>query len=233
MKKNLYDVLELSQHASVEAIEAAYQRLSEKFSPDRVGNAAIPDADFHYKLVKEAYATLSIPDRRLFYNLTLQERLLPSAESFEEDAPYWSFSKFTTFALMLFSLVAIGLYLNHKSALEKTRIEEEKVRAAERIFTKQQEEQQAVREQTMSTQATREARQQEDRARAETAQALTSQDYAMRQRNAQEEQARQRAENEARRREQEEQRELQNRARQEQLSRERQLREFDAERRRR
>ena len=233
MKKNLYDVLELSQHASAEAIEAAYQRLSEKFNPDRVGSAVIPDADFHYKLVKEAYATLSVPDRRLFYNLTLKERLLPPAESIEDDAPYWSFSKFTTYALMLFLLVGTGLYFNHRSSLEKIRIEEEKVRAAERIFAKQQEEQRAVREQTMSTQEAREARQQEERTRAETARALTSQDYAMRQRNAQEEQARQRAENEARRREQEEQRELQNRARQEQASRERQLREFDMERRRR
>jgi len=58
----LYDILELSPTAGLDEIKAAYRRLSTQVHPDRGGSGAL------FRLVREAYETLSDDNRRAEYD---------------------------------------------------------------------------------------------------------------------------------------------------------------------
>jgi len=58
----LYDILELSPTAGLDEIKAAYRRLSTQVHPDRGGSGAL------FRLVREAYETLSDDDLRAEYD---------------------------------------------------------------------------------------------------------------------------------------------------------------------
>lgn len=60
-----YDVLDIDNQANQAAIKKAYKRLAVKYHPDKNTD---PDAEQKFKLVKEAYETLSNPHKRSQYD---------------------------------------------------------------------------------------------------------------------------------------------------------------------
>lgn len=122
--KTLYDILEVSNSASPEIIRVAYERLSEKFSPQATGDERIfNDA------VKEAFVTLSNPTKRAQYDKTLELRNLRNTlglRSVEVIEPFWTLPKIAIIAVVVLSLG--GFYYKHQR--EQARIEAEKAIAA-------------------------------------------------------------------------------------------------------
>jgi len=65
-KRDYYDVLGLAKNASDDDIKKAYRKLAMKYHPDR--NQDDPTSEEKFKEVKEAYETLSDPQKRAAYN---------------------------------------------------------------------------------------------------------------------------------------------------------------------
>jgi DnaJ-class molecular chaperone len=106
--KTLYDILELSSNASDDSIRAAYERLSEKFDPDRPENAGKPDVKFKSDAVKDAFLTLANPATRAQYDRTLAARMHPPVEILEEVEPFWTIPKLTVVVLIV--IIGGGYY---------------------------------------------------------------------------------------------------------------------------
>lgn len=70
MKLTLYSILDLSADASPEEIDTAYQREKKRLEPH-----ANHDSLNEMKLVQEAYATLSDPERRKQYDQSLKDNI--------------------------------------------------------------------------------------------------------------------------------------------------------------
>jgi curved DNA-binding protein CbpA len=68
MTADHYQILGVRTSASLEEIEAAYRRLSHEFHPDVNDD---DDAAERFKAVREAYETLSDPERRVLYDAEL------------------------------------------------------------------------------------------------------------------------------------------------------------------
>ena len=64
--RDYYEILNLPNTASEDAIKRAYRRLAMKNHPDR--NPGDPDAEMRFKESAEAYEVLSDPERRAIYN---------------------------------------------------------------------------------------------------------------------------------------------------------------------
>lgn len=60
--KNLYEVLAVSPSATSEQVKSSYRRCAREAHPDRQGDAE------HFRLIQEAYAVLSDPDKRAAYD---------------------------------------------------------------------------------------------------------------------------------------------------------------------
>ncbi|OQW92689.1 MAG: hypothetical protein BWK79_14145 [Beggiatoa sp. IS2] len=70
MKKNLYQLLEISPDATPEQIQMAMVRLGKKY----VSNGQIDESTrVHFEQIKEAYQILSSPYRRTAYDVSLEE----------------------------------------------------------------------------------------------------------------------------------------------------------------
>lgn len=65
---NLYELLEVSQSATIEEITKSYRRLARKYHPDSVGNDSTVE---QFKKIVEAYEILSDPNKRAIYNSKL------------------------------------------------------------------------------------------------------------------------------------------------------------------
>ena len=65
----LYDVLEVSPHASTETIEAAYKSLAKRFHPDKNKDLG---AESKMKGINHAYQILKDPEKRKLYNRQAQ-----------------------------------------------------------------------------------------------------------------------------------------------------------------
>lgn len=68
-ERTLYDVLEVSQHASLVVVKAAYRSLAQVLHPDKNSGTAASGA--RLSEINAAYATLSEPARRLLYDQSL------------------------------------------------------------------------------------------------------------------------------------------------------------------
>lgn len=137
MANTFYDLLEVSQSASHETIAAAYRRLHAKHA-ENVG-AGNEDATNLLIALREAYGTLSDPERRRRYDGKLAVR---SAE------PAMPASRPRSF-LVLLALVAViaisgSLYKKYQAEQEAARLERERIaaeaKAAELALKKQREE---------------------------------------------------------------------------------------------
>lgn len=65
MTRDYYEVLQLHPNAEAEVIQAAYRRLSLKYHPDVYKGA---DAELRMRELNEAYAVLSLPEKRVAYD---------------------------------------------------------------------------------------------------------------------------------------------------------------------
>lgn len=110
--KTLYELLELSSGAAPDAIRAAYERLSPRFDPDRVENAANPDAKIQFDAIKDAFLTLSNPVRRAQYDKTLAARTQPAFQRVEIIEPFWSLPKLIVLAVIV--VFGGGYYYKNK-----------------------------------------------------------------------------------------------------------------------
>ncbi|HZX32149.1 MAG TPA: J domain-containing protein [Rhodocyclaceae bacterium] len=140
---NFYDLLEVNRSASLEAISAAYQRLRAKLT-DMVGG---PDEDATNQLIalREAYSTLSDPERRRRYDdrLALRE---------SEPVPIPAQSRSFLAIAVLAILLGVGWlsYSKYQTTQEKARLERERIaaetRAAELALQKEKEDREALQE---------------------------------------------------------------------------------------
>lgn len=233
MKKTLYDLLELSPHASQESISAAYARLAEKKHPDHEDNRFVPNAQADYILLKQAYETLSNPMLRRAYDEKLREPEYPVIEAVEPS--FWTSGKIL--AALLLALVAGIAYQNHArdKAIEAERLKielnnAEIARKDKEAWERHEQERQenAARSDARQKQYDEERRQRQmqsqleaDRRRGDQ----VSRELAYAEREAKRD-ADRKAEAEARK-ERDAKREEENRARQAQLDNERKLRELD------
>jgi len=68
--RDYYEVLELGRDALADQIKTNYRRLAMKWHPDR--NSGSTEAEERFKLISEAYATLSDPAKRSQYDAYLE-----------------------------------------------------------------------------------------------------------------------------------------------------------------
>jgi molecular chaperone DnaJ len=65
--RDYYEILEISQNATIEEIKASYRRLAIRFHPDK--NPGDRDAEEQFKQVSEAYQVLSDLEKRQLYDM--------------------------------------------------------------------------------------------------------------------------------------------------------------------
>ena len=69
MKKNYYEILEISENASQEIVEKAYKTLAMKYHPDLHGNSTCDENyEEKLKLINEAYEVLKDKEKRAEYD---------------------------------------------------------------------------------------------------------------------------------------------------------------------
>lgn len=82
MGKNYYEILEIDKHASEEIIKKAYNTLAKKYHPDLQSEDMKLICEEKFKLINEAYETLSVPEKRKKYDNYLNETII-SKEAFD------------------------------------------------------------------------------------------------------------------------------------------------------
>lgn len=77
MKKDLYEILEVSKNVSIEVLEAAYKRLAKKYHPDMHNRIDRDWAENKMTEINYAYQTLKDPVRRRNYDFFLLFTSIP------------------------------------------------------------------------------------------------------------------------------------------------------------
>ena len=83
MEKNYYEILEVDRNASPEIIDKAYKTLAKKYHPDLQDDAYKKEAEEIFKIINEAYETLSDPKQRSLYDQKL-ENIIISQDKYNE-----------------------------------------------------------------------------------------------------------------------------------------------------
>ena len=83
MDKNYYEILEVDRNASPEIIEKAYKTLAKKYHPDLQDDIHKKEAEETFKMINEAYETLSNPTLKATYDEQLSNATI-SQESYNE-----------------------------------------------------------------------------------------------------------------------------------------------------
>lgn len=118
-ERTFYDILEVSNTASAETIQAAYERLAAKFDPAKEGNAA---ARMQFDAVKQAFLTLGNAENRAQYDRRLSLRSFTPARPVQVMEPFWTLPKLAIVGLIVLAIG--GFYFKHQS--EQARLEAEK-----------------------------------------------------------------------------------------------------------
>lgn len=123
-EKTLYDILEVSQTASDEAIRAAYERLVARLIREASGKSPDDSESLRLLALREAFLTLGNPQKRAQYDRRLAaEWLAPKRE------PFWSVSR----AIVVLLALAVGaIYLWHDRRAQTAALEAQKAIAAEK-----------------------------------------------------------------------------------------------------
>lgn len=121
MANTLYDLLEINQSASPEAIAAGYRRLHQRFAEP--AGAGDEDATNRLIALREAYTTLSDPVRRQRYDARLAAREVEDTE-----APPTAFVKWLLIAAVL-GASGVG-YAKYRAEQAQARLESERAIAA-------------------------------------------------------------------------------------------------------
>lgn len=97
--KNYYDILGVSKNATQEEIKQKYRELAKKWHPDANGNTK--ESEEKFKMISEAYSTLSSPKEREKYDLLMNA----SSRQYSENRTYknwqsegdgeWEFTYYT------------------------------------------------------------------------------------------------------------------------------------------
>lgn len=92
MKKTLYELLEVSEGASIEVIEKAYKVLAKKYHPDlQQTSEGKAEAETKMKEINEAYSILSDMQKRKSYDVELKnKRELENRKNTENDRKYYN-----------------------------------------------------------------------------------------------------------------------------------------------
>ena len=88
-KKNYYEILGVSENASIEEIKKAYRKLAKEYHPDTKGGDK--RAESRFKDISEAYAVLKDPKKRQEYDLM---RKNPFSQGFGGQAGDYGFRDF-------------------------------------------------------------------------------------------------------------------------------------------
>jgi curved DNA-binding protein CbpA len=87
LPKNYYQILGIPSNASAAVIKAAYKNLAKQFHPDI--NPDNSQAEEQFKLINEAYQTLSKPAKKASYDQQLfVQHLVPEAPTFQYQTSY-------------------------------------------------------------------------------------------------------------------------------------------------
>jgi curved DNA-binding protein CbpA len=121
--RTLYDVLEVSKSASQDMIDAAFTRLSAKFTAVDESKAVNPTQRFYLDAVNRAYATLSDPEKRTQYDRKLELDAFTSVRRAPVAESVWTLPKLALIGIVV--LGVSGFYYKHQK--EQTRLEAEKV----------------------------------------------------------------------------------------------------------
>lgn len=153
MENTLYDLLEVNQSASQDAISASYKRLKLKF--EEVAASGDEDATNQLVALREAFSTLSNLARRKRYDEKLA--LNQSVTEFSDTQPR-SLMK----PLLIAVVIAIGgvTYMKFQAEKEQARLETERLiaatKAAELEAIKEREEREALERKAAKERAERE-----------------------------------------------------------------------------
>lgn len=83
MDKNYYEILEVDRNASPEIIEKAYKTLAKKYHPDLQDEFHKKEAEETFKIINEAYETLSNPEQRSLYDQKIENTVI-SQDKYDE-----------------------------------------------------------------------------------------------------------------------------------------------------
>ena len=83
MDKNYYEILEVDRNASPEIIEKAYKTLAKKYHPDLQDDIHKREAEETFKIINEAYQTLSNPELRALYDQKIEDTVV-SQDKYDE-----------------------------------------------------------------------------------------------------------------------------------------------------
>lgn len=164
MQKSLYDLLEVSATASPESIAVSYRRLQAKFA-ELQSSSDSEDATNQLIALREAYSTLSSPERRAAYDDKLAART--TAEQSQDGEPR-SYAK----GLLLLALIGVcgfGYARYQSNQAQQLILEREKAAAEVRLaeIEAQRERERVEREGYAARQAENQREQEERRARYE------------------------------------------------------------------
>lgn len=123
-ERTFYDILEVSNTASSDTIQAAYERLAAKFNPEQPANAGNAAARMQFDAVKQAFLTLGNSDARAQYDrkLALRSFTPARATAMEVQEPFWTMPKLALVGVIVLALG--GFYFKHQR--DQARIEAEK-----------------------------------------------------------------------------------------------------------
>jgi curved DNA-binding protein CbpA len=123
-EKTLYDILEVSETASDEAIRAAYERLFNRLATDAERERPDSDASLRFIAVREAVLTLGDPQKRARYDRRLRTEWLAP-----QPAPFWKLSRAVP---LLLCVALVASYLYHDRRQQQALLELQKAIAVER-----------------------------------------------------------------------------------------------------